>query len=103
VLAPLLLLQLRPRLGIGTDRLHPIAHISELDCPVMVIGGSEDPYTTADETKRLFAAARAPKELWMVRGAAHIDLLRYDPNGYRTRVLVFLDRYLTKPLPPTSS
>jgi uncharacterized protein len=103
VLAPLLLLQLRPRLGIGADRLHPIAHISELDCPVLVMGGSDDPYTPADETRRLFAAARSPKELWMVRGAAHIDLLRHDPEGYRTHVLAFLERYLKKPRSSSTS
>jgi uncharacterized protein len=103
VLTPILLLQLRPRLGIGADELRPIAHVNELRCPVLITAGSEDLMTTADETQRLFGAAHAPKELWLVRGAAHIDLLRYDPAGYREHVLGFLDRQLVAPpVVPTS-
>jgi dipeptidyl aminopeptidase/acylaminoacyl peptidase len=94
LLTPLLLLQLRPRLGVGTEDLQPVAHIAELGCPVMVISGRDDPYTPADETRRLFAAARDPKELWLVPDAGHTDLFRRDPEGYRARVLGFLDRHL---------
>ena len=39
-------------------------------------------------------AASEPKELWLVPGAAHIDLLGYDPAGYRLHVLLFLEQHL---------
>ncbi len=29
---------------------------------------------TVDDTKRVFAAAPQPKQLWLVEGAQHIDL-----------------------------
>jgi dipeptidyl aminopeptidase/acylaminoacyl peptidase len=94
LLAPLLLFQLRPRIGVATEALQPIASIGELPCPVLMIAGTADPYTTLAETERLFAAAKEPKELWLLPGARHVDLYRFDRAGYREHVLGFLDRYL---------
>src|SRR5256885_8812287 len=34
---------------------------------------SSDLHTTPAETRELFDAAREPKALWMVEGAAHVD------------------------------
>jgi len=93
-LTPLLLLQLRPRLGVSQDDLRPIDSIRALGCPVLIVSGAADRYTTAEQTRALFTAASEPKEIWLVPGAAHVDLLRHDPEGYRLRVLGFLDRYL---------
>jgi len=93
-LTPFLLLQLRPRLGIDASALRPVDHIRHLGCPVLIASGSLDRHTTPAQTEALFAAALDPKELWLVQGAAHVDLRRYDPAGYRSRVLRFLDRHL---------
>lgn len=94
VLAPLLMLQLKPRLGVGPDELRPVDAIREVPYPVLIVSGATDEHTTASQTQALFAAARQPKELWLVDGAAHVDLLRYDPPGYRSRVSAFLERYV---------
>jgi uncharacterized protein len=94
VLTPILLLQLRPRIGVSADELRPVAHIGELRCPVLIASGIADPYTRYVETRHLYDAAPSPKELWLVRGAVHEDLYRYDPRGYRAHVLGFLNRYL---------
>lgn len=93
VMAPLLMLQLEPRLGVSTADLRPIDHIGSVGCPVLVAAGTEDRHTRLAETQRFFAAAREPKELWLVEGAAHVDLLRFDPEGYATTVLGFLERH----------
>lgn len=89
-LAPLLLLQVGPRLGVPAEALRPIDHIGDVGCPVFVLGGTADDRTTPEETKRLFSAAREPKQLWLVPGAAHVDLARFAPAEYRRRVLAFL-------------
>jgi uncharacterized protein len=88
--APLLSAQLRPRLGISSSALRPVDHIGQLHCPVLVIAGSGDHHTTAEDTQLLFAAAREPKQLWMIPGAAHVDYLEYSGADYRHRVLEFL-------------
>ncbi len=94
VLAPLLVAQLRPRLGAGPEDLRPIDGIARLGAPVLVVAGELDRHTTLAESSALFAAAEAPKELWIVAGAPHQDFLAKDPDGYRERVIGFLRRHL---------
>lgn len=94
VLAPLLVAQLRPRLGAGPEDLRPIDGIARLGAPVLVVAGELDRHTTLAESNALFAAAEAPKELWIVAGAHHQDFLAKDPDGYRERVIGFLRRHL---------
>jgi uncharacterized protein len=94
VLAPLLLAQLPLRLHVDARDLEPIRGIGPLEAPVLVIAGSRDEHTTLDESRELFAAAAPPKELWVVDGARHEDLLAYDPAGYAAHVVPFLRRYL---------
>jgi fermentation-respiration switch protein FrsA (DUF1100 family) len=95
-LAPLLLAQLKPRLGLTPEQLEPIRSIGALGAPVLVAGGARDAHTSEEETRELFAAAREPRELWIVDGAAHQDLARYDPDGYQTHVIDFLRQNLTR-------
>lgn len=90
----LLLMQLKPRLGVSPSELRPMDHLPQLNCPVLIASGAADRCTTVDETQRMFAAAQEPKELWLVDGAAHVDLLRADPVHYRERVVAFFDHYL---------
>ncbi len=92
--APLLLAQLRPRIGVGADVLRPIDHIGNVTCPLLVISGAKDRYTTAADTRALFAAAHAPKQLWLVDGAGHVDLCRAEGERYRRRVLDFLAAHI---------
>ena len=93
-LAPLLLWQIQPRLGISTEILSPANAISDLGSPVMIIAGSADRHTLLSETQELFSNAREPKSLWVVEGASHENLHRYSPKEYERRILVFLKRHL---------
>jgi alpha-beta hydrolase superfamily lysophospholipase len=93
-LSPLLLLQLRPRLGISSSDLKPVDRIALLRCPILVIGGTDDQHTTVADTQQLYEAAHQPKELWLIPNTAHVDYLRAGGEDYRRRVLAFLDRTL---------
>jgi alpha-beta hydrolase superfamily lysophospholipase len=94
MVAPLLLWQLDLRLGIRPSDLAPIRGIALVGAPVLVAAGSRDEHTTLVETREMFARAREPKELWIVEGAQHEDLLAFDPAAYERHVLAFLDHYL---------
>ncbi len=94
LLTPALLLQLKPRLGFGPDDLRPIEAVQSMTSPLLIISGTADRSTTEAQTRSLYAAAPEPKELWLVPGAGHVDLLRFDPDGYRTHVLGFLRKQL---------
>lgn len=93
-LAPLLLVQIEPRLGVTPAQLEPIRNIAKLGAPVLVVGGSRDAHTTEEETRELFAAAAKPKDLWIVDGAGHQDFARFDRSGYEAAVVGFLTRHL---------
>lgn len=95
--AELLLFQLKPRLGVSPSELRPIDHLPNVSCPVYLMSGTEDRHTTVVETNEMFAAARPPRELWLVDGAAHEDLCRVAPVDYKKRVLDFLDQHMREP------
>src|SRR5207247_1052810 len=92
VLAPILLVQLHPRLHVWPRDLEPIRSIAELGSPVLVVAGSLDEHTTLAESEELFGTAVPPKKLWVVRGARHQDFLSFDPTGYESEVVGSLFR-----------
>jgi fermentation-respiration switch protein FrsA (DUF1100 family) len=94
VIAPLLLMQIGPRLHVHVDQLDPIRYIGAVPAPVLVVGGTLDANTSEPETRELYAAAHEPRALWLVPGAAHEDFSRVDPAGYRAHVIRFLRRHL---------
>lgn len=93
-LSSLLLWQLPLRLNIGLDELRPIDHMAELKAPVLIAAGDLDQHTILNETRRLFAAAAQPKQLWVVNGAAHVDLHVFAPEEYERRIGDFMARHL---------
>jgi pimeloyl-ACP methyl ester carboxylesterase len=96
VLAPLLLMQLRPRLGIPENRLRPIDRMGQIGAPVFILSGTQDRRTSIDEARALFAAAAAPKELWAVEDATHVSLHTFAKDEYERRVAAFLGTYLRR-------
>jgi alpha-beta hydrolase superfamily lysophospholipase len=91
---PLLICQLKLRLGISADDLKPIEHVGKITIPKLFIAGTADRDTTLPESKALFAAAAEPKQLWLVDGAAHVDLHAFAKAEYERRVLEFLHQNL---------
>ena len=102
LLAPLLVMQLHPRLGIDPDKLRPLARMDRVDAPVLMISGARDPNTLSGLTQSMYSSVPEPKELWIVAGAGagagtgREDLQRDAPAEYERRVGDFLARYLSK-------
>ena len=94
VFRPLLTSQLRLRLGISAEDLHPIDHASKVTAPKLFVAGAEDMHTTLEESRQLFDAAAGPKELWVVDGERHEDLHALKGREYEERVLAFFDKHL---------
>lgn len=95
--APLLLVQLPLRLDLSTDQLRPIDAVAGVRAPLLIASGTQDLHTRWAETEQLFAAAREPRALWPVQGAAHVDLHGFDAAGYEARLLPWLQQHLRKP------
>ena len=94
LLSPLLLWQVGLRMGFDPSTLSPLQRVPTVSTPLLVIGGGEDSRATPAETRSLYAAATAPKELWILQGAAHQDFHSLDPRGYERRIIAFLRRHL---------
>lgn len=93
-LSPLLLKQIKPRLGFDPDKLSPINELKNTTSPIFIIAGSDDKHTSLAESERMFNNAPEPKQKWIVEGAAHQNLFEYDQEQYRDKVLGFFKEYL---------
>jgi fermentation-respiration switch protein FrsA (DUF1100 family) len=95
VLAPALLWQMPWRLGVEPAQLHPIDALPSMRAPLVIAAGDLDRHTTLAETRRLYAAVRAPtRALWIVPGAAHVDLHAFAREDYERRIGSFMQRAL---------
>jgi len=91
---PFLTWQLKPRLGFGADDLCPIQQVGKITVPKFFIAGTADHDTRLAESQALFDAAAEPKQLWLVNGAAHVDMLAFAKAEYEKRILDFLAKSL---------
>jgi uncharacterized protein len=83
------------RLGLRLEDLTPADHVGRLaPAPVLLITGTLDGHATPDDARRLYERCRGPRELLLVPGAGHIDLLEVAGPMYAERVLQFLEQCL---------
>ena len=81
------------RLGVRLEDLTPADHIGRLaPTPVLLLTGTEDSHASPDDARRLFERCRGPRELVLVPGAKHIDLLEVAGPMYAEQVLAFVER-----------
>lgn len=80
----------------GMDiRVRPIeevAHISPR--PILFIHGEDDRFISPENSRRLYAAAGDPKELYILPGVGHIDVLEQNSDEFVQRFAGFFDGYL---------
>ena len=95
--APLLMSTVKPHLGFSLDEMRPIDKIGKIHSPKLFIVGDADRHTKIGESLAMFDAASAPKELWIVHGARHIDFYCYSGSAYQIRVLDFFNQWLRGP------
>jgi dipeptidyl aminopeptidase/acylaminoacyl peptidase len=84
------------RIGQSVSASRPIDVVGRLaPRPLLIIHGLEDRQVPPDHSRRLFAAAGAPKELWLVEGAGHgLSKWERDPAEYERRVVAFFRAHL---------
>jgi alpha-beta hydrolase superfamily lysophospholipase len=83
------------RLGVRLERVVPADYIGKFaPTPVLLLTGTEDDHAGPGIAQRLFAECGEPRELWLVPGAHHTDVLDVAGQSYGDRVLDFLQRRL---------
>jgi len=86
---------LERRLGFRSGQVDPVNWIARLEPrPVLLIHGDRDRYLDLRHPRALFAAARGPKELWIISGAGHTEGLAHSPQEFEARVTDFFRRWL---------
>ncbi|HEX5691276.1 MAG TPA: alpha/beta hydrolase, partial [Roseiflexaceae bacterium] len=83
------------RYGYRFGAVRPIEAVATISPrPLLLIHGSSDTLIPASHAHELFAAAREPKELWMVEGAEHCGGYFMDRAVYVGRIARFFEQYL---------
>lgn len=83
------------RAGINIDSIRPMDVIRRISPrPIFIIHGLDDYTVPVENSKRNFAHAREPKQLWLVTGAEHAKSHSVAKAEYEHRVTAFFDEAL---------
>ena len=75
--------------GFHAAEVSPEESVAARAFPVLLICDEKDVALPCRHTERIYAAARGPKQLWIVPGAFHTAALGFQPVEFRHRVLAF--------------
>ncbi len=75
--------------GFKAEDVAPEKAVTERAFPVLLICGTRDRNIPSRHSKRIFRAAKGPKQLWLVPGALHSAALGTAPAEFERRVLAF--------------
>jgi len=83
-----------------SDQYSPVRSVAAISpIPLLIMHGDQDPIVPVGNGKRLFDAAREPKQLWIVPGGGHIQAFQHQ--SYRDRFVAWLKLALS--VPPTNT
>jgi uncharacterized protein len=75
--------------GFPAAEVAPQKSVAARNFPVLLICDGADTTLPCRHTRKIFAAATGPKELWEVPGAFHTAAIAYQPAEFERRVLAF--------------
>lgn len=81
--------------GFDPDDVSPERAVAARAFPVLLICGTADHQIPCRHAKRIYEAARGPKDLWVVQGAGHASALGSAPAEYQRRVIAFFEKAKT--------
>ena len=93
--APLIVFFGEREAGVDIRSVRPLDVVGQISPrPLLLIHGELDSLILVENSRRLYAAAREPKELYILPNAGHGGFLQAAPQEYPRRILVFLEKYL---------
>lgn len=78
--------------GFNPDDVSPEKAVAARSFAVLLICGTRDHTIPCRHAEQIYAAARGPKELWVVKGAEHAAALGTAPAEYESRIIRFFDQ-----------
>jgi alpha-beta hydrolase superfamily lysophospholipase len=88
--------------GFSAAGVSPEKAVAARPFPVLLICDGKDEALPCRHSEMIYAAARGPKELWVVPGAYHTAALGFQPEEFRRRVLAFFAAAAQSSTPPQS-
>jgi alpha-beta hydrolase superfamily lysophospholipase len=73
--------------GLPVAEVSPMKAVATRAFPVLLICDEKDDALPCRHAEMIYAAARGPKQLWIVPGAFHTAALGFQPEEFRRRVL----------------
>src|SRR5437016_2101272 len=89
--------------GFHAAEVSPEKSVAARAFPVLLICDEKDVALPCRHTERIYAAARGPRQLWVVPGAFHTAALGFQPVEFRRRVLAFFGEVAAKSATDTTS
>lgn len=90
--APLVVFFGQRETGVDIRAVRPVDVIASISPrPVLLIHGERDSLILVENARRLYAAAREPKQLYLLPEVGHGGFLQGEPKEYPRRILDFLD------------
>jgi uncharacterized protein len=75
--------------GFPVAEVSPVKSVAARAFPVLLICDQEDVALPCRHSEMIYAAARGPRQLWVVPRAFHTAALGFQPEEFRRRVLAF--------------
>ena len=85
--------------GFPVAEVSPVKAVASRAFPVLLICDERDVALPCRRSEMIYAAARGPKQLWVVPGAFHTAAYGFAPEEFRRRVLSFFAS-AANPAPP---
>ena len=80
------------------DRFNSLAHIRNIGCPLLVVHGDDDELVPAWQSRKLYEAAREPKQYTELAGVGHLDISEHPE--FFTVLCEWLESTTGAPLSP---
>jgi dipeptidyl aminopeptidase/acylaminoacyl peptidase len=81
--------------GYSRQQIRPLDVIDRISPrPLLLIHGSRDSRISFEQSRRLFYAAREPKQLWVAEGASHAEVRSPVLDSMADEMILFFDRAL---------
>ena len=85
------------RVGYHFRQVEPLRDIAAISPrPILLIHGQNDSVVDSRDAQRLYAAAREPKELWLIPNADHCGAYFADRQAYVAKIESFFRRSLAR-------
>lgn len=70
---------------------NPVKYAQQVQCPVLMLHGTEDPRVTTTQAEAVFQSLNGPKQLERFDGVGHESYFQSQPDKWKRIVSDFLD------------